>query len=297
MEWIAVVTFILLLTLLAARLLLLKRQLQNMAEQIETLVNENSEKMLDISLYDQDLERLAGIFNRYHAKQRGIVAQALRHEDQLKESISNISHDLRTPLTVIMGHLQLLQKTDLSEEQRQRVEASVRKTQRMNALIEAFYELSVLDSEQISPQKKRLNFSNLLVDLLAENAPLLESRGIQPKIYMPDNSIFIFSDRRMVLRILDNLLTNAIRYSNGDIEIIVSAPGDNHVKFCIRNQIDETNELHVERIFERFYTANRARTDGSTGLGLAVVKRLAEMLGGEVLATMQSGILSLTVAI
>ena len=191
MGWIAAIAFALISAILAARLLSLKRQLRNMAGQIKTLVDDNSEKMLDISLYDQDLERLAGAFNRYHAKQRGVVAQSLRHEDQLKESISNISHDLRTPLTVIMGHLQLLEKVDLPDNQKWRVEVSLRKSQRMAALVEAFYELSVLDSEQIIPHKERLNFSNLLFDLLAENASLLESRGIHPKIHMPDTTVFI----------------------------------------------------------------------------------------------------------
>lgn len=297
MGWITAIAFALISVVLAARLLSLKRQLRNMAGQIETLVNDNSEKMLDISLYDQDLECLAGAFNRYHAKQRGIVAQSLRHEDRLKESISNISHDLRTPLTVIMGHLQLLEKADLPDNQKWRVEVSLRKSQRMAALVEAFYELSVLDSEQITPHKERLNFSNLLFDLLAENASLLESRGIHPKIHIPDTTIFIISDRRMILRILDNLLTNAIRYASGDIEINVSVPEDDHVQFCIRNQTHNANELDVERIFERFYTKNPARTNGSTGLGLAVVKKLTEMLGGEVSATMQSDFLSLTVTI
>lgn len=289
--------FALLSILLATWLFWLKSQLHYMARQIETLINENSEKMLDISLYDRDLERLAGIFNRYHAKQRGIVAQALRHENQLKESISNISHDLRTPLTVIMGHLQMLQKADVPESQQWRVEVSIRKTQQMNTLINAFYELSILDSEQILPHKERLNFSNLLIDLLAENAPLLESRGIHPDIHMPDNTVFVFSDRRMVLRILDNLLANAIRYTSGNIKIHVSASEDNHVKLCIRNQVHAGNELDVERIFDRFYTVSRVQTNCGTGLGLAVVKRLTELLGGEVSAVIQSDILSLTVII
>lgn len=297
MGWITAIAFALISAILAARLLSLKGHLRNMAGQIKTLVDDNSEKMLDISLYDQDLERLAGAFNRYHAKQRGVVAQSLRHEDQLKESISNISHDLRTPLTVIMGHLQLLEKVDLPDNQKWRVEVSLRKSQRMAALVEAFYELSVLDSEQIIPHKERLNFSNLLFDLLAENASLLESRGIHPKIHMPDTTVFIISDRRMILRILDNLLTNAIRYTSGNIEINVSGPEDNHVQFCIRNQTYNAKELDVERIFERFYTKNPARTNGSTGLGLAVVKKLTEMLGGEVSATVQSDFLSLTVTI
>ena len=87
---------------------MLKKQIRNLTDQIDALVRGSSEKMLDIALIDRDLERLAGTLNQYYTKQRYTVARALQHEDHLKESIANISHDLRTPLTVITGHLQLL---------------------------------------------------------------------------------------------------------------------------------------------------------------------------------------------
>lgn len=143
--------------------------------------------MLELSLTDRDLERLAGQINRHYARQRSLTAGALRHEEQLRESIAGISHDLRTPLTVIMGHLQLLERTFLSEEQLRRTDTALRKARRMNELIEAFYELSVLNSEQLQPHKESVNLSNLLIDFLTENAFLLEAGGIHPDILLPEN--------------------------------------------------------------------------------------------------------------
>ena len=107
------------------RYIRLKSEIRKISGQLEELVSDNSEKMLDISFVDKELERLAGLFNQYNDKQRQIVAGAIKDEDFLKDSVANISHDLRTPLTVILGHLQLIAKTDLTPDQRERLDIVV----------------------------------------------------------------------------------------------------------------------------------------------------------------------------
>lgn len=104
-ELLLLIVFLLLLILLF-KYLQTKWQIRNLSKQIAELVNGKSEKMRGISLIDKDLEQLAGILNQYNDNQRQLIASTLRHENYLKESIANISHDLRTPLTVILGHLQ-----------------------------------------------------------------------------------------------------------------------------------------------------------------------------------------------
>lgn len=281
------------LILLLFKYICLKKQIQNLSKQIADLAHGNTEKMLDISLIDKDLEQLAGILNGYNEKQRLSVSSALHHEEHLKESIANISHDLRTPLTVILGHLQLLKNENLSEEQKKRVETILNKAERMKELIETFYSLSLLDTEQTTPQKEKFNMSNLLMNLITENSPALEHKKIQPQISLPNNSVFIFSDPNMVERILQNLLTNAIRYSSGEIEIVLQQKKDK-ILFLIKNSVNNVTEIDVSRLFERFYTGDKSRHSGGTGLGLAVVKVLTEKLGGTVKATLQSNTLVVT---
>lgn len=255
---------------------------------MEELISGDTEKMLDISLIDNDLERLAGTLNRYNSQQRQIVASALRHEEYLKESVANISHDLRTPLTVILGHLQLLKKEDLPKEQENRVETILNKAERMKELIEIFYNLAVLDTECTSMQREKFNFTNLLINLITENSPALEQKNICPEINLPEFSVFAFSDRNMVERILQNLLTNAIRYTNGNIKINLEQQARNKICFSIENSVSNISEIDASRLFERFYMADKSRRGGGTGLGLAVVKALVEKLGGSVKANLQS---------
>ena len=191
----------------------LKKQIRNLSGQVKEWNRGNSGQMIDISLMDKDLEHLAAILNLYNIGQRQAVAKTLRHEEHLKESVANISHDLRTPLTVILGHLQLLQKEDLEPAQAKRIAVVLRKAEKMKELVEAFYDLSVLEEQQTVPSKETFNFSNMLIDLITEHAPALEKKNIIPEIKLPDYSIYIYSDRNMVERILQNLLTNAMKYS------------------------------------------------------------------------------------
>mgnify|MGYP000037222536 FL=1 len=133
----------------------IKKQIRNLADQVNELNSGNSQQMLDISLIDKDLERLAGILNQYNIRQRQAVAGVLRNEEYLKESVANISHDLRTPLTVILGHLQLLQKENWESSQAQRVKVIFSKAEKMKELVETFYDLSILEEPQQDSSRKR----------------------------------------------------------------------------------------------------------------------------------------------
>lgn len=280
------------LMLLSVKYMALKRQIGSLAAQIERLSCGETEKMLELSLIDRDLERLAGLLNTCFAGQRTCVAEALRHEEHLKASVADISHDLRTPLTVIMGHLQLLRESPLSPEQLRRVETALKKAGRMKELTESFYELSVLDGDK-SFQWERINLSNLLMDFLTENAPLFEQRQIRPNIGLPDASVYVRSDRKLLERILQNLLANAVRYTAGEINIALSGPEEGKILLRIDNTVEDGDSIEVDRLFDRFYTADPSRHSGSTGLGLAVVKLLAEKLGGAVSAGLDLDVLSM----
>ena len=204
------------------------------------LTTGKSEKMLDISLVDKDIEQLAAVLNQYNEKQRQSIASILRHEMYLKESIANISHDLRTPLTVILGHLQLLKKENLSAGQTQRIETIFNKAERMKELIQTFYDLSVIDAKEVTPVREDFNLTNLLINLITENAPALEAKGISPVIGLPDHSVYLHSDYGMVERIFQNLIINAIRYSSGSIKIDLKQGKEKSAIFIIENPIDSS---------------------------------------------------------
>ncbi|MBS7008400.1 sensor histidine kinase [Anaerostipes sp.] len=292
---IAVLFLAILAIILFIKYMTLKKQIHNISRQIKQVISCESEKMLDISFIDSDLELLAGQINAVFAVQRSAVAKTLRHEEQLKESISGISHDLRTPLTVIIGHLQMLMGTPLLPDQLAQIETSLQKSYRLKDLINTFYDLSLMESEQLKPQLEKISFSNFFFDFMAENAPLFEHKHIHPQITMPDVSVFVLADPNMLDRILLNLITNAVHYTTGTIDIRLSVLPDSQAVFQISNPVRNPELLDVNRLFERFYTGDPSRSTESTGLGLSVVKILTEKMHGSVCASMCGTFLCLTV--
>ena len=263
----------------------IKRQIRNLSKQMTDLTTGKSEKMLDISLVDKDIEQLAAVLNQYNEKQRQSIASTLRHEMYLKESIANISHDLRTPLTVI------------SAGQTQRIETIYNKAERMKALIQTFYDVSVIDAKEVTPVREDFNLTNLLINLITENAPALEAKGISPVIDLPDHSVYLHSDYGMVERIFQNLIINAIRYSSGSIKIDLKQGKEKSAIFIIENPIDSKVEIDPNRLFERFYTVDKSRHNSGTGVGLAVVKLLTDKLGGNVFAKIENDTLTISLEI
>lgn len=211
-----------------------------------------------------------------------------------KASVANISHDLRTPLTVILGHLQLLQKENWESSQAQRVKVIFSKAEKMKELVETFYDLSILEEQQTVPEKEKFNISNMLINLITENAVALKKENILPEINLPDYSIYVYSDKNMVERILQNLLTNAIKYSVGTIKITLMEKENNNIIFTIENPMSDSSEIDCNRLFDRFYTGDKSRHNGSTGLGLAVVKTLVAILGGNIVAKVHANSLIIT---
>lgn len=277
--------------LLLNRHLRLKGQIRRLLRQADEVAQGKSEAMLDIALVDSDLEKLAAALNRYYAAQRYRVACAIERETRMKENVAGISHDLRTPLTVIMGHLQLLGASALGPAQAQRVETAMRRARGMARLIADFYEMS-LEGEGQAPDLQRLNLSNLLLDFFSENAPLFENQSVQPQIGLPPASVFVRANRGMMERIVQNLSDNALRYGVGQFRITLAQMGES-VLLRFDNELPADAHIDVGRLFDCYYSAGRSRRNQGTGLGLAVVKLLAEKQGGKVSARVDQGRLSI----
>ena len=275
--------------MLLYRHLRLKGQLRRLCRQIDEVAAGKSEAMLDMALVDADLEKLAAALNRYYAAQRYRVACAIEREARMKENVAGISHDLRTPLTVMMGHLQLLAASELAPAQARRVETAMRRGRAMARLIADFYELS-LEGEGRAPDLERLNLSNLLLDFFSENAPLFEKKSIQPQIALPAASVFIRANRGMMERIVQNLTDNALRYGTGPFRVTLEKMGESAL-MRFENELPPFARIDEGRLFDCYYSAGPLRRDQGAGLGLAVVRMLAQKQGGKVSARVDGGLL------
>lgn len=198
----------------------------------------------------------------------------------LEQMITNISHDLRTPLTSAMGYISILQNSDLPESEKKReIDIISKRLVRLEELINSFFELSKVISSGKSPQKDNINIISVLEEAIVHYYDDYQSRSRRIIFNCECRKLIISSNQNMLLRIFDNLVGNALKHGNGDLTVTVEKNDAISVKF--QNKL-ESSDIDMEHIFDEFYTTDISRTKGNTGLGLAIAKQFTEMLDGNI---------------
>ncbi len=259
---------VLLNIILAFSLFSWKRQICEITKQI----SEN--KKLRISLSSKQIEKLAGIINEKNDLEQKTKVRIIQEKEQLKHSIADISHDLRTPLTSIQGYLTLLKDCEDKEEQEHYFSVIQAKTNYLTELLQIFYDLSLIESEDYILEIEKIDVNRIVTDCLIDKYN--ELKELTPTIKIENAPVWIIGNAVACKRIIDNLVTNAIRYSDDDIEIVMDADGI----FTVKNTTSELKNIDVNILFQKFYTVDTSRSNGNTGLGLYIVKELLNKIEG-----------------
>lgn len=277
--FIVLVCVIIILVLLAL-IIKYKHELRSLTSQIKDVKNETTHKYIDISLIDSDLEDLAYEINSLIKKQEELYISARNHEAQLKEYIANISHDLRTPLTSILGYIFLVENSD-NPDKDEAIRVIADKANLLNELIQNFYELSVIDDDKYELTMERIDIVTVATNILVGCYTLFDEKNITPDIMLPNHAVYVSANMLACERILQNLIVNAVLYSVNKVKMRLSPIKDKCV-ITISNDAPNLNNEAVEHLFERFYTADDSRNSGRSGLGLSIVKTLSEKIEAEI---------------
>ncbi len=213
----------------------------------------------------------------------GVQTCALPIYSELKRAITNISHDLRTPLTAICGYLDLLERESDSQEISGYIKIIKNRTEAMKKLTEELFGYSVIMAGESRLEIKPLTVNDVLEESIAAFYAALTDKGILPNIDITQKKITRNADRSALSRVFANLLNNAAKYSDGDLDIALKENGE----IIFANTASGLDEVQVGRLFERFYTVEAGRC--STGLGLAIAKSLTEGMGGSIEAKYVKG--------
>lgn len=273
----------------------LKFQLRSLRHQLELRVSAPVKKPLALELQDRDLMALTTALNQIFKQDEEFRGIQNINENEYKELITNISHDLRTPLTVLKGYLQLLEHCEIDDEGRQYLSVCFRHTDELEGRIRQFFEYSYWTNQNQEPSLKSINVTNLIVDTMTDFIPMFEEKGLTMR-FDQDALCKGLADEELLRRVMQNLLKNCLQYSVGEVVVSITQDIDrpmlstqnhaprNRIRVCVQNPISETSELDTARIFERFYVERKERNH-TTGLGLSIVKLLVEKMQGEVFAT------------
>lgn len=240
-------------------------------------------QVLHLPIPNKELEKVLCSFNDTLEEIRKERQKYEKREKEFQKQIENISHDLRTPLTVILGYLKLIKKADkalnVDEEVAEQLEIIERKAETLKILVNQFYDFSRINAGDYGLTLNSVDVSRALRESLMGNYQVLEQSHLAIEVNMPEHPIWVLGDHSALERIFLNLLQNAGRYANSFLSISIKE-GEENVSIIFINDTDKLSEDDIPHLFDRFYMQDSSRNQGGTGLGLTVAKSLAEEMGG-----------------
>lgn len=270
------------------------RSLQQSAREIALAFAErlstDTNTLVDISSRDKYMLSLAAAINQQLKLLRKQRQQYLSGDRELKEAVTNISHDLRTPLTAICGYLDLLDREEKSTNVTRYLVSIENRIEALKQLTEELFRYSVILTVEEKLQLEPVNLKGALEESVASFYGALTERGITPMISMPEAPVACMLNKQALSRVFSNMLNNALKYSDGDLEIELKTSGE----IVFTNTTSSLDEVHVGKLFDRFFTIEAARN--STGLGLSISKTLVERMNGSISAKLCDQQLSILVA-
>lgn len=282
--WLIVSIILIVICLILLVLLLsMKAQARGIGRELEQTRESSYNKQITIPLVDRDMEQLAAEINRNLDYQKSLKLESEQSKQQLQQSISDIAHDLRTPLTVIKGNLQMLELESgeaLNERSREHLRVSKNRTDALREMVDDFFEMSVLESDANAAELSRMDVTAMLTQFVIDHEALIREYGLTPKLELPEKSIFVTADEKMLLRMFGNLLNNILKYAQDSFTVsLIELSEAGTCRITFSNAVKPEEPIDVDRLFERTYRGDKARPAGGAGLGLYIVQLLAEKQG------------------
>ena len=291
--WLCCLTGILItiILFLIIKIRLLRKSADEISDAFSNRVETDTNTAIDISSRDPHIQRLAKDINKELKKLRDDRHRYQQGDAELKSAVTNISHDLRTPLTAICGYLELLEKEELSDSAARYLRIIRGRTEIMRQLTEELFRYSVFTSVSNGTTNEPVILNNVLEESISALYTALRQNKITPSIHMPDAKVHRMLNHNALSRIFGNIISNAVKYSDGDLKITLEENGT--VTFS--NHAEKLDEIQVGRLFDRFYTVETASA-GSTGLGLSIARALTEQMGGTISAVYEDGVIKVQVS-
>lgn len=286
-SWAAIGIMVLIIIALLIKIYILQKAAKEIGDAFVDRLITDTNTLIDISCNDKYMRKLANTINIELRKLRVQRHRFFQGDMELKNAVTNISHDLRTPLTAICGYLDLLEQEKMSETVSRYIEVIRNRAEILTQLTEELFRYSVIIVGGKDVVREPVCINRILEESIAAFYTDLNERGIVPNIQMPESDIIRMLDRSSLSRIFSNLLNNAIKYSDGDLDITLSKTGE----IFFTNTASGLNEVQVGKLFDRFYTVETARK--STGLGLAIARTLIEEMNGTISAKYENNRISI----
>ncbi len=266
------------------KILRMRRSAREIAAAFADRLSTETNTLIDISSHDRYMCSLAADINTQLRKLRGERLRYQQGNREIMDAVTNISHDLRTPLTAICGYLDLLRQTELTADAVRYLDIIEERVDVLRQLTEELFGYSAAvsavgeDGRDRHEEISEISLNAALEEILSVYYAALKKRRITPSVTMPEATVIRRLNKSLLFRIFGNIISNALKYSDGDLEITLSEQGE----IVFANHAASLDELQVMRLFDRYYTVENAV--GATGLGLSIARELTGQMGGTITA-------------
>lgn len=260
-----------------------RRQVRKTCRQLAFLKEEETNLRLTGELPFSELNDLIDGINEVLDRARDIEQHAKEGEDRLRETITNLSHDIRTPLTSVDGYLQLLMDSGDEAERQHYISVIRSRVESLKDMLEELFTYAKLQDREYELAIEGMNFGKCVFDTVFSFYDDFRTRGIEPEVDFCEERLYVEGNPEAMRRVLQNIIKNALEHGRNGIALTLREEAGTAVFVCA-NYVDKPEEIDVEQVFRRFYKADAARTHTSTGLGLYIAKNLTERMGGTVSA-------------
>ena len=292
---ISIILFVICMTLII-KVYLTNNTIKKIGENLEEILSNDTNNLITVSTSNKQIKKVAGKLNTELKKLRKVKIQYENGSEELKRTITNISHDMRTPLTAISGYIELMEnnieaedknsknKIIRKEENKQKyLKIIKRKTSELIELTEQLFKFSTTMDTLWKIDKENCCINEILEEILAEYYSIFKKKNIVPEINICNEMIYKNLNKNSLIRIFENILSNMIKYSNGDFKIRLERSG----KIIFSNKAKKLDTTTVQKIFDRYFTVENA--NNVTGVGLSIAKQLVEINEGNIIAKYMDG--------
>ena len=274
---------------LAVKLYLLKKTAREITASFEEILNEDTNTGIRISGRDKDMRELTDSINKQLIELRKQYLQYNLGNSELKNAITNMSHDIRTPLTAIYGYLDMIENTDDPEKKSKYISIIRERTEIMKQLTEELFQYSLVVSDDKELELEDVFVNQVLEESIGSFYPALTEKNIVPDIKICGEKVYRRLDKQALSRIFANLLNNAVKYSDGDLTVELLPNGE----MVFANTAKVLSSVKAEQLFDRFFTVKTS--SNSTGLGLSIAKNLVERMNGNITADYKDNMLKINI--
>ena len=289
MEYLIILILFAAVVFWAGRYYGLKKQLKAISVQL----SDEQNQLVTVEFIDSDIEAIALEINGLLEKIRQTIIKSNASSAALKSSIADISHDMKTPLTSVIGYLQLAERECNDEKTKELIKICLERAHYCNSLINDFFELSVLEAQGCIPKLENVDVAGMVCEQILAHYPIFEGKSITPHFEDSDKTVMAFADANLLNRVIQNLISNGVKYTSEDIFFRLYQKNE-QVAIVVSNPVN--TDVDVTHIFDRFYTQDKSRSKGN-GIGLYICRQFIEAMGGSISAEVKGKNLSIKVTL